>query len=214
PLVLYLEFSGPFYVSGFSDTVSRRKVFICRPLSPADELPCATKIITELARKAYRKPTSAEDLEGLITFYQRGRKNGDFESGVQMALPAILASPSFAFRIEPLPTDVKPGQIYRAVDLGLASQLSYFLWSSLPDDELVNLVNQGRLRDPLVLEKQVRRMLSDPRSEALSTKFACQWLHLPDLENFRPDSFFYPFYDYTLAVGMKRDTEFSFDTSV
>src|SRR5262249_8105812 len=187
---------------------------ICRPLSPVDELPCATKIITEVARKAYRRPTSAEDLEGLMTFYQRGRKNGDFESGVRMALQAILASPSFVFRIEAVPANVKPGQIYRVGDLELASRLSYFLWSTLPDDELVNIANQGRLRDPVVLEKQVRRMLNDPRSESLSTKFAGQWLHLPDLENFRPDSFFYPFYDYTLAVGMKRETELFFDSVV
>ena len=214
PHLREFEISGPFNVSGVSDSVSRRKVFICRPLSPADELPCATKIITEIARKAYRRPTSAEDLEGLMTFYQRGRKNADFESGVRMALQAILASPSLVFRIEPVPANVKPGQIYRVGDLELASRLSYFLWSTLPDDELVNLANQGRLRDPLVLEKQVRRMLNDPRSESLSTKFAGQWLHLPDLENFHPDSFFYPFYDYTLAVGMKREAELFFDSVV
>src|SRR5215467_7490044 len=149
-----------------------------------------------------------------MTFYQQGRKNGDFESGVRMALQAMLASPSFVFRIEPVPANVKPGQIYRVGDLELASRLSYFLWSTLPDDELVNLANQGRLRDPVVLEKQVRRMLNDPRSESLSTKFAGQWLHLADLDNLHPDSFYYPQYDHVLGMSLKREIELFFDSIV
>ena len=214
PHLREFEISGPFNVSGVSDTPGRRKVFMCRPTGPTDELPCATKIVTEIARKAYRRPTTAEDLEGLMTFYERGRRNADFESGIRIALQAILASPIFVFRIEPAPVNVKPGQNYRVGDLELASRLSYFLWSTLPDDELISLAGQGRLKDPLVLEKQVRRMLNDPRSESLATKFAGEWLHLPDLENLHPDSFYYPSYDQTLAVGMKRETELFFDSIV
>ncbi len=214
PHLREFEISGPFDVSGVSDTASRRRVFICRPLSAAEEMPCATKIISEIARKAYRRPATPEDLEGLMTFYEKGRKNADFESGIRMGLQAILTSPTFVFRIEPAPANVKPGQIYRVGDLELASRLSYFLWSTLPDDELIQLGGQGKLKDPLVLEKQVRRMLNDPRSEALAMKFAGQWLHLPDLENFHPDAFYYPFYDHTLALGLKRETELFFDSIV
>src|SRR5215831_12118057 len=214
PHLREFEIGGPFNVSGVSDTPSRRKVFVCRPLNPGEELPCATKIISEIARKAYRRPVSPEDLEGLMTFYDRGRKNGDFESGIRMGLQAILASPIFVFRIEPVPANVRAGQNYRVGDLELASRLSYFLWSTLPDDELINLASQGRLKDPAVLEKQVRRMLNDPRSESLAMKFAGQWLHLPDLENLHPDAFYYPFYDHTLALGLKRETELFFDSIV
>jgi len=214
PHLREFEIGGPYNVSGVSDTPSRRKVFICRPLGPAEEMPCATKIVSEIARKAYRRPASPEDLEGLMTFYERGRKNADFESGIRMALQAILASPIFVFRIEAAPANVKPGQNYRVGDLELASRLSYFLWGTLPDDELTNLAAQGKLKDPLVLEKQVRRMLNDSRSESLATKFSGEWLHLPDLETLRPDSFYYPFYDQTLAAGMKRETELFFDSMV
>jgi hypothetical protein len=214
PHLREFEIGGPFNVSGVSDTPSRRKVFICRPLSPAEELPCATKIISEIARKAYRRPVSPEDLEGLLSFYERGRKGADFESGIRIGLQAILASPVFVFRIEPTPPNVKPGQNYKVGDLELASRLSYFLWTTLPDDELINLAGQGKLKDPIVLEKQIRRMLNDPRSESLATKFAGEWLHLPDLESLRPDSFYYPFYDQTLAVGMKREVELFFDSIV
>src|SRR5262249_44808439 len=158
-----LEIAGPFNATGVSDTDSRRKVFKCRPTSPSEELPCATKIVTDLANRAYRRPTTNEDLEGLMTFYDRGRKAADFETGIRTALQAILASPKFVFRFEQQPATVKPGQVYRVSDLELASRLSYFLWNTLPDDELVGLAKQARLRDPLVLEKQVRRMLADPR---------------------------------------------------
>src|SRR5262249_18486132 len=129
-------------------------------------------------------------------------------------LQAILASPIFVFRIEPVPANVRAGQNYRVGDLELASRLSYFLWSTLPDDELINLASQGRLKDPVVLDKQVRRMLNDPRSESLAIKFAGQWLHLADLENLHPDAFYYPFYDHTLALGLKRETELFFDSIV
>src|SRR5262249_31317213 len=154
-------------------------------------------------RKAYRRPLTAEDMEGLMSFYEKGRKTGgDFESGIRTSLQAVLASLDFVFKFEKTPAATKPGQSYKLGDLELASRLSYFLWNTMPDDELVNVASQGKLKDPLVLEKQVRRMLADRRSETLSTKFAGQWLHLQDLENLNPDGFYYPYYDHTLAMGM------------
>jgi len=214
PHLREFEISGPFNVSGISDTASRRRVFTCRPLSSAEEVPCATKIVTDLAKKAYRRPVTADDLEGLMTFYEQGRKKGDFENGIRSALQAMLASLDFVFRFEKTPAGVKPGQTYRIADLELASRLSYFLWNTMPDDELVNLASQGRLKDPLVLEKQVRRMIADPKSEALATKFGAQWLTLAALENLHPDAFYYPNYDYSLAMGLRRETELFFDSIV
>src|SRR5215831_11468101 len=153
------EILGPLKVTGVSDTPSRRKVFKCRPLIASEELPCATKIISDLARQAYRRPTTAEDLEGLLTFYDSGRKSADFESGIRLALEALLASPNFAFRFERTPASAKAGQTYRIDDVELASRLSYFLWSTAPDDQLMNVANQGKLKDPATFEKQVHRML-------------------------------------------------------
>jgi hypothetical protein len=214
PHLRELEVSGPYNVTGVSDTESRRRVFTCRPVTPAEEVPCATRIISDIASRAYRRPASPEDLEGLMSFYERGRKASDFEGGIRMGLQAILASPKFVFRFERAPANVLPGQTYRVSDIELASRLSYFLWNTLPDAELLKVAGQGRLRDPLVLEKQVRRMIADPRSEALATKFGGQWLHLPDLENLHPDAFYYPQYDQTLAMAMKREAELFFDSVV
>ena len=208
------EISGPFNVTGVSDTPTRRKVFSCRPASAADEIPCATKIITNLAKQAFRRPVTTEDMEGLMGFYERARRKTDFEGGIRSSLEAILASLDFVARIEQTPANVKPGQIYRISDLELASRLSYFLWNSQPDAELITLATQGGLKGPLALDKQVKRMLKDPRSEALSTKFAGQWLHLNDLDSFHPDSFYYAQYDATLGVGLKRETELFFDSIV
>ncbi len=215
PHLREFEITGPYTVSGISETPIRKRVFTCRPMSAAEELPCATKIISDLAKKAYRRPISADDMEGLMSFYEQGRKQGgNFESGIRAGLQAILASMDFVFRFERIPAGVKPGQTYRIGDLELASRLSYFLWNTLPDDELVGLASQGRLKDPAVFEKQVRRMLADPKSESLATKFAGQWLHLNDIEGLHPDAFYYPYYDYTLAMGLKRETELLFDSIV
>ncbi len=214
PHLREFEIKGPFNVTGVSDSPTRRRVFTCRPISASEEVPCATKIITDLLRRAYRRPTSTEDLEGVMTFYERGRKNGDFEAGIRSALEAILVSPNFVFRLEQRPAGVKPGQVFRIADVDLASRLSYFLWNTFPDDELLKVAQQGLLKDPIVLEKQVRRMLADPRSEALATKFAGQWLHLPDLLNMHPDAHYYANYDYTLAEAMQRETELFFDSIV
>jgi hypothetical protein len=154
------------------------------------------------------------DLEGLLSFYQSGRNQGDFESGIRTAVQAIISSPEFVFRFERTSTGVAPGRNYRISDLELASRLSYFLWSSAPDEQLLTLASQGRLKDPLVLEKQVRRMLADPRSESLATIFAGEWLHLQNLKDANPDLYLYPNFDRTLAQSMRRETELLFDSII
>jgi hypothetical protein len=209
-----LNIAGPFTVTGISDTPSRRRVFTCRPVTADEEIPCATRIITNLARRAYRRPVTREDLDGLLAFYQTRRKDGNFEAGIRTALQAILASPHFVFRLEQTPANIAPGQNYRISDLELASRLSYFLWSTLPDDQLITLARQRRLQSPVELEKQVRRMLADPRSESLATRFAAGWLHLAQLDTMTPDALLYPQYDHTLARAMRRETELFFDSVV
>ena len=205
---------GPFKVTGISDTPSRRKVFTCRPTSAAEEASCATEIIRKIATQAYRGPVTAADLDGLNKFYAQGRKDGDFESGIRMALQAILASPRFLFRLEEAPATVRPGQNYRITDLDLATRLSFFLWGSGPDDELLKIAQRGTLRGPGVLTAQVKRMLADPKSEALSTRFASQWLRLQDLEKIYPDALLFPYYDYKLGEALRRETELFFDSIV
>ena len=206
--------TGPYTVSGVSDTPGRRRVFKCRPLSPGEELLCATTIITNLARQAYRRPVTQEDLEGLLGFYETARKKTDFESGIRTALQAILASPKFVFRLEQRPVNIAAGQTYRINDLELASRMSYFLWSTAPDEELINSAASGKLHNPNELEKQTRRMLADPRSESLATRFAAQWLRLAELKNMVPDALLYPNFDHTLADAMRRETELLFDSVV
>jgi len=207
-----LSITGPTAVSGLSDTPGRRKIFTCRPSSGTDEIPCAKTIISLLARQAFRRPVTETDLEGLLSFYQQGRNDGDFESGIRTALQAIIASPEFVFRFERTPPNVAPGTNYRISDLELATRLSYFLWSAAPDDQLIAVASQGKLKDPAVLEKQVRRMLADPRSEALTTNFAGQWLHLQNLKDANPDLFLYPNFDKSLSQSMRRETELLFDS--
>jgi hypothetical protein len=207
-----LSITGPTAVSGLSDTPGRRKIFTCRPSSGSDEIPCAKTIISSLARQAFRRPVTETDLEGLLSFYQQGRNDGDFESGIRTALQAIIASPEFVFRFERTPPNVAPGTNYRISDLELATRLSYFLWSAAPDDQLIAAASQGMLKDPAVLEKQVRRMLADPRSEALTTNFAGQWLHLQNLKDANPDLFLYPNFDKSLSQSMRRETELLFDS--
>ena len=209
-----LNITGPFRATGVSETPSRARIFTCRPTLPSEEMSCATEIVSSLASEAYRKTLSAEDLEGLMNFYMEGRKDGDFETGIRMALQAVLASPSFVFRFEAEPSTVEPGQDYRISDLELASRLSYFLWSTVPDDELLEVAEEGRLHEPVVLERQVRRMIKDPRAETLSTRFAAQWLHLADLTGVVPDPLLYPQFDTTMGESMRRETELLFDSVV
>jgi len=205
---------GPNKITGISDTPSRRKILVCRPASAADERPCATEIVTDLARAAYRRPVTSLEVSGLLTFYDSGRKTGDFESGIQLALQAVLASPSFVFRLEQVPATAKPGQTYRIADLDLASRLSFFLWETGPDAELLKAATNNTLHTPAVLEAQVHRMLADPRAETLSTRFAAQWFRLQDLEGMHPDALLYPHYDHTLGEAMRRETELFFDSIV
>ena len=205
-----LSIGGPHRITGVSETASRRRIFRCRPTSADEELPCAGEILTELATRAYRRPVVDTDLEALMSFYAVGREERDFESGIRMGLQAILSSPSFVFRLERMPEDAAPGESYLVADLDLASRLSYFFWASAPDEELLGLASEGKLSDPPTLEKQVRRMLDDPRAEALATRFASQWLRLQDLEKLHPDAILYPYYDATLAQAMKRETEMLF----
>ena len=164
-----LTIMGPFNATGVSESPSRRKIFTCLPANASEEGPCATEIITTLARQAFRRPLTAENIEELMSAYQEGAGQGDFDTGIRMALQFIIANPEFVFRVERTPVNAAPGENYRISDPELASRLAFFLWSTLPDDELNSLAGQGQLKDPTVLEQQVRRMLADPRSEALAT---------------------------------------------
>ncbi len=207
---------GPSRVTGVSDTPSRRRIFSCRPTAAAEEAPCARDIVSRLASQAYREPTGGQDSEDLMGFYYLGRKKGDFETGVRMAIQAILASPRFVFRMEqaPAPGYLKASAVYRISDIDLASRLSFFLWGTVPDAELVKAGMNGTLSTRAVFQKQVRRMLADPKATALSTRFAAQWLRLQDLEKIHPDYLFYPQYDGKLAEAMLKETELFFDSLV
>ena len=205
---------GPQRVTGLSDTPSRRRIFVCRPLSTAEETACATKIVTALARQAYRRPVTAADTDGLMEFYTGARTSGGFEAGIRTALQAMLASPHFIFRLEEAPATVHPGQAYAISSLDLASRLSFFLWGTGPDEALIAAANRGALATPAGVEQQARRMLADRRSSALSTRFASQWLRLQDLDKIKPDARLYPQFDANLAGAMRRETELFFESIV
>ena len=202
--------SGPFNVAGRGETASRAKIFVCRPAAPADEPACAKKILTSLARRAFRRPVAQADLAPLLAFYERGRRAGDFDDGIRTALEALLVSPDFLLRVETHPRNLPPGAVYRLSDLDLASRLSFFLWSSIPDEPLLALAEQGRLRDPLVLQQQVERMLDDPRAEAFVQNFGGQWLQLRNLETITPDPDAFPGFDESLRQAFRRETELFF----
>jgi hypothetical protein len=207
PHVDSLTVAGPFNATGPGDTPSRRRIFVCRPATAAAESACAKTILTTLARRAYRQPVADADLQRLLGFYQEGRREGSFDTGIQTALQRILASPKFVFRAERDPDTVAPGAPYRLTDLELASRLSFFLWSSIPDDELLRVAEQGRLRTPAVLSQQVRRMLADKKSSALVANFAGQWLQLRNLRNMMPNSEEFPDFDDNLRQAFQRETE-------
>jgi Protein of unknown function (DUF1592)/Protein of unknown function (DUF1588)/Protein of unknown function (DUF1595)/Protein of unknown function (DUF1585)/Protein of unknown function (DUF1587) len=202
-----LTISGPHGVTGVSETPSRRLIFSCRPTTQDEEIPCAKEIISRLATEAYRRPLNQDDIDGLMQFYRQGAALRDFESGIQLALQAVLASPHFVFRIEEMPSNAMAGRNYRIGDIDLASRLSFFLWSTAPDDELIAVARKNELHKPDVLDSQVRRMLADPRAETLATRFVAQWLRLQDLEKLHPDALLYPQYDATLGESMRRETE-------
>jgi mono/diheme cytochrome c family protein len=208
PHVGKIRLDGPFNPTGAGDTEARRKIFVCKPAAAAQETTCAKQIVTALARKAYRRPITNQDTEVLLSFYQQGRnEGGDFDHGVEMALRRVLADPEFVFRKEMEPANVKPGQKYRISDLELASRLSFFLWSSIPDDELLNLAAQNKLHDSTVLEQQVKRMLADSRSNQLVSNFAGQWLNIRGLAAQEPVTALFPDFDDNLRQAMRTEIE-------
>jgi hypothetical protein len=206
--------TGPFNASGPGDTPSRRKIFICRPTGPADERRCAETVMSALARRAYRRPVTAADMTRLLELYSSGRQDGTFETGIEFALRGILASAKFVFRAERVPSNVGEGAVFPIGEFELASRLSFFLWSSVPDEELLQIASQSRLKDPVVLEHQVRRMLADPKSEALVTNFAGQWLYLRNLKSTAPDQHEFPDFDDNLRQAFQRETELFFQSIV
>jgi hypothetical protein len=209
PGITQIAIGGPYNASGPGDTPSRRRVFVCTPASPADEEPCARRILAGVLTRAYRRPVSAAEVATPLAFWAEGRRAGTFETGIQRALARVLVDPLFLFRFEREPAGVAPGAAYKLSDIDLASRLSFFLWSSIPDDELIEVAARGELKDPAMLDRQVRRMLSDPRAEAFVANFAGQWLFLRELRNARPDS---ADFDATVRTSMQRETELLFRT--
>jgi hypothetical protein len=199
---------GPYKVTGSGDTASRREIFICQPARQGDEDACAAKILSKMARRAYRRPVTAKDTQVLLGFFKTGRQSGgNFDAGVQLALERLLVDPDFLLRVERDPATVARGQNYRLSDVEVASRLSFFLWSSIPDDQLLSVAESGKLTDPKVLEQQVRRMLADPRAATLIDNFVSQWLQLRRLSDVVGDSIAYPDYDTNLVESFKRETE-------
>jgi len=207
PRVGSIEIQGPFTPTGLADTTSRQRVFVCRPTTAADEQPCATKILSAFARHAFRRPVTDQDLAAPLSFYSSGRASGDFESGIQAALPTILASPKFLYRAERSPAGLAPGSVHRISDLDLASRLSFFLQSRMPDEELLRLGEQKRLADPAVLNTQVTRLLADPKSRTLVTSFAFQWLKMRGVDDIEPDAVIFPNFDDGLRDAFRREME-------
>lgn len=205
---------GPYHPTGVSDTPSRKKIFSCRPLSAAESRPCAQKILTSLGSAAYRRPLAANDVQGLLKFYDEGAKESGFEGGVRYALEALLSSPHFIFRVEEKPATAKAGDRYVLSDLDVASRLSFFLWGTPPDAALIAAARRGALSTPAGLQAQARRMLADPRSDALATRFAAQWLRLQDLDKVHPDALQFPDYHQQLGDDMRRETETFFASIV
>jgi hypothetical protein len=214
PHVGTLRIEGPYEATQAVDSPSRRRILTCTPKTAAEETGCAQKIVTNLATKAFRRTISSADVNGLMDFYRQGRKEANFENGIEKALARLLADPRFIYRIEPEPANLKPGQMYRLGDFDLASRLSFFLWSTGPDDELIRVAGQGRLKDPAVLEQQVRRMLKDPKAEALAVNFGGQWLNLRGLQAQAPLPMLYPDFDDPLRQAMRREVELLFDNIV
>jgi hypothetical protein len=207
PAVYEVSVLGPLKSSGTSDAPSRQAIYTSRPNGAADEEACAQRILVNLARRAYRRPVNEDDVARLLEFYRQGRAEGNFEQGIESALAALLVNPQFLFRIERDPPGVAPGAAYRISDLELASRLSFFLWSSLPDEELLSLAERGELQRPGVIDGQVRRMLADERSQSLVKNFAAQWLYLRNLDAVTPDMRLFPDFDDNLRQAMRRETE-------
>jgi hypothetical protein len=211
PAAYSVTINGPFAPAGPGDTPSRRKIFMCRPSDPGQEDGCAKQILSRLVRLAYRRPVTDADLDGPLRFYRESRPGDGFEYAIEMGLRSILVSPEFLFRIERDPAGAAPGSVYPVSDIQLASRLSFFLWSSIPDDELLAAAENGTLHKPEVLEEQVRRMLADARSSALVTNFASQWLHLRNLDAANPDMRLFVDFDDNLRQAFRRESELFFE---
>jgi mono/diheme cytochrome c family protein len=213
-----VDIVGPFNPAGIYSTPSRERIFVCRPANSAnsdEELACATQILSSVARRAFRRPITERDIAAPLTFYRAARNSGDFESGIKDGLTSILASPKFLYRTEQIPQNLSPGAAYTVSDLELASRLSFFLWSRVPDEELLNLASQGKLKDPAVLEGQIRRMLADPRSKSsLVTNFAFQWLNVRGIDGIDPDEFIFPTFDQNLRNAFRREMELFIESIV
>ncbi len=209
-----IEIVGPFHPTGKPVlTESRARIFVCTPPNESEEASCAARILSDVAQRAFRRPVTQKDLVAPMAFFKEGRKNsGTFEGGIQNGLIAIVASPKFLYRAEPPPAGIAPGSDYRLNDLELASRLSFFLWSTVPDAELLEIAEQGKLKDPKVFEQQVRRMLASERSRSLVTNFAAEWLKLRDIDNIDPDPFIYPNFDPSLRSAFRRELELFVDS--
>ncbi len=210
PHIVSLTVEGPFNPVGVSDSPSRRRVFMCRPTAASEERPCAEQILARLAEGAYGRAVDSDDVADLMVFYDLGADEGGFELGIRTGLEAILASPHFLFRIEEEPEGVQPGEVFEISDMDLATRLSFFLWGTNPDEGLIAVARSGALTDPAVLEAQARRLLADPRSESLATRFASLWLRLQDLDAVSPDAFWFPNYSHQLTAAMRRETQLFF----
>jgi mono/diheme cytochrome c family protein len=211
PDVTKLIVGGPYNPTGHGNTPSRRAIFVCQPKAPAQETACARTILTKLAHRAFRRPVTGDDVEPLLAFYQKARATGDFENGIQSAIEAMLVAPEFLFRIEKDPVGADATSAHRVSDIELASRLSFFLWSTIPDTELLDLAERGKLKDPATLDRQVRRMLDDPRADALVSNFAGQWLHLRNVETVKPDPVLLPF-DEALRQAFLTETSLFVDS--
>jgi hypothetical protein len=205
---------GPYRAVGTGDTPSRKRILVCQPSSQAEQEPCAQKILSTLGRRAYRRPLGNQDIETLMAFYRSGSQNGGFESGIRMAIRRMLVSPNFLFRIERDPEGVPLNTAYRINDVELASRLSFFLWSSIPDDELLAVAESGKLKDSAVLAQQMKRMLADPRASALVNNFSSQWLYLRNLRSASPDPNEYPDFDENLRMAFQKETELLIESTI
>jgi hypothetical protein len=211
PAIYQVSITGPYRAAGHGDTPSRRRIFVCKSKGPGDEDACAHRILATIIKRAYRRPVEDADLRKPMELYRLARGEGGFDAGIELALSAVLVNPRFLFRVELDPQGVAPGSVYRVPDLQLASRLSFFLWSSIPDDELLDLATRGELSRPDVLQRQVRRMLVDSRSRSLVTNFAGQWLRLRNLESITPDLRLFPDFDDNLRQAFRRETELLFE---
>ncbi len=212
PAVYSISITGPYEAKGPGDTPSRRRIFVCRPADPGEEEGCAKRILATLMRRAYRRAVTDADLQAALKFYRDALTAGGFEAEIERGLRAVLVSPEFLFRVEQDPRSVAPNTAYRISDLELASRLSFFLWSSIPDDELLEAAIQGKLKTPAVLEQQVRRMLADTRSRALVSNFAGQWLYLRNLASTTRDMRLFPDFDDNLRQAFRQETELFFES--